>query len=238
MYHRTGDHRTEFCADLRKVLSAPINETVTQNPPTNREPQKPQSPERPRSVNVITNLDTAFDPITTIQPINEPEPDLTNDQQMSNPVLDLNPDDDELPADYFENYDMHGRLYVNKKLQKKIIAHRRIQEARQTPPIPTPSEPRINWKPKRRKPKYKVLKKVMAASDIPSFIQNTAAELTGLKISEPVKVCPDDDWPISSPCDLPHVSLTNNMTKVCDPSFSCHLSQVLSGPDQPKKKSA
>jgi hypothetical protein len=177
------------------------------------------------------------DPITAIEPINGPEPDLTNEHQTSNPVLDLNPDDDELPSDYFENYDVQGRLYVNKKLQKKINAHRRIQEARQTPPVPTPSGPQMNRKPKRRKPKYKVLKKVMAAEDISSFIHNTTAELTGLKISEPVKVCPDDDWPISSTCDPSHFSIADKVSKVCDPSSSYNLSQVSSCPDQQKKKS-
>jgi hypothetical protein len=133
---------------------------------------------------------------------------------------------------------MNGKLYINKKLQKKIVAHKRIREAGQAHFRSTQNKPQREWRPKARKPKYKVLKKVMEASDISSFIHNTTSELMGLKISEPLAVSPDDDWPISRTCDLPRVSLTHNVTKVSDSSSSYNLSQISSCPDQPKKKFA
>jgi hypothetical protein len=145
---------------------------------------------------------------------------------MANMVMDLNPDDDDLPADYLENYDVHGRPYVNKKLRKKIAMHIRLQEAREH--HPASYEPRTEWRPKTRKPRYKILRKVMAASDITSFIQNTTADLMGLKISEAPAVCPDEDWPIS---DAPHLIQVRNS------SHSFNLSQVSPCPDQLKKKS-
>jgi hypothetical protein len=66
-----------------------------------------------------------------IHPINAPKQDLITDpmnehQQMTNLIMDLNLDDDELSADLFKNYDMYGRPYVNEKLQKKITTNRRI----------------------------------------------------------------------------------------------------------------
>lgn len=49
--------------------------------------------------------------------------------------------------------------------------------------MPTQNQPQMEWWRRARKLKYKVLKKVMAASDMLTFIQNTTAELMGLKIS-------------------------------------------------------
>jgi hypothetical protein len=87
-----------------------------------------------------------IDPITMIYPINAPEQDLITDpmnehQQMTNLIMDLNLYDDELSVDLFENYDMCGRPYINKKLQKKIAARRSIQESSHVQPIPKQNKP-------------------------------------------------------------------------------------------------
>ena len=131
VYHRTVGHPTEYCVDLKTILNARTSEMDL-----NREPQKPRSPD---SVNVFTNLDLVIDPETTIQPIEEPEPDLPinevqeNEHPITNPILDLDLDDEELSADCFENYDMHGRFYINKKLQKKSPLMREYEKGGKIP---------------------------------------------------------------------------------------------------------
>ena len=240
VFHRAFGHRTEYCTDLRKVLRTLPNQNVGSSQVTNKEP------EQSKNVNVITSIETVIDPIITIQTTNELErsqstplendPIAEEDSEL-NPIDILDPDDDDLPADYLENYDMHGKLYINKKLQKKIAMHKRIQEARQAPF--QQSKPQQEWRPKQRKPKYKMLRKIMEAEDIPTFVQNTTARLLGRAASEPKMACPDMDWPTTDAInvvesDVPTFDPTEYITEVSDLTRSYNLR---SAPYQQKKKS-
>ncbi|KAH7690271.1 NAD(P)-binding domain-containing protein [Dioscorea alata] len=77
-----------------------------------------------------------------------------------------------------ESYDHYGRPYVSKKQRKKIAFRERVKM-----PNAKLLEPYQQTKPKEpyytpKTPKYKVLRKVMPAEDIPAFIQRVTEEST------------------------------------------------------------
>jgi hypothetical protein len=79
VYHRAKGHRTEYCVGLKEELNVRASEMGEI-----RSPKKPQSPERPHNVNVVTNSDVILYPAMAIKPINEPEPDIINDEIQTN----------------------------------------------------------------------------------------------------------------------------------------------------------
>jgi len=139
-YHRIMGHRTEFCTDIRRAVSKGTNDTATSNLQKGKEPKETERPgpsARYDNINVISTSDLVVDPVMMIMPVNEPQPEpnlvnvrprIVDHRSMAGMVMDLNPNDDDLPADYLENYNMHGRPHVNKVLRKKIAMHARIQE--------------------------------------------------------------------------------------------------------------
>ncbi|KAH7655809.1 Retrotransposon gag domain-containing protein [Dioscorea alata] len=95
--------------------------------------------------------------------------------RLVNPEDDDNDDYDSF-SEPEELYDRHGRLYISKKQRKKIAFRERVKKANAKL-----LEPYQQTKPKEpyytpKTPKYKVLRKVMSAEDIPAFIQRVTEE--------------------------------------------------------------
>ncbi|KAH7690287.1 hypothetical protein IHE45_02G037700 [Dioscorea alata] len=111
-----------------------------------------------------------------------------------------------------ESYDRYGRPYISKKQKKKIAFRERVKKANAKL-----LEPYQQTKPKEpyytpKTPKYKVLRKVMPAEDIHSFIQRVTEESTNRLSQLDIE---DAEWDGRYP---PEISGQNFVSEIIDSS--------------------
>ncbi|KAH7673935.1 hypothetical protein IHE45_08G039000 [Dioscorea alata] len=113
-----------------------------------------------------------------------------------------------------ESYDRYGRPYISKKQKKKIAFRERVKKANAKL-----LEPYQQTKPKEpyytpKTPKYKVLRKVMHAEDIHSFIQRVTEESTNRLLQLDIE---DAQWDESGRYP-PETSGQNFVSEIIDSS--------------------